>query len=81
MDGDGREGVEEEGRELVQAVEHQRVLPDHDGEHQRSHAEDIVSLVGAVFSFLLINTEIYPGLSLVKLLHYCPLIGRELQRG
>ena len=54
MDGDGWEGVEEERRELVQAVEHQRVLPDDDGEHQRSHAEDIVSLVGvAVISFLL----------------------------
>ena len=24
--------------------------------------------------------EIYPGLSLVELLHYCPLIGRELRR-
>ena len=24
------------------------------------------------------RTDIYPGLSLVKRLHYCPLIGREL---
>ena len=26
-----------------------------------------------------INYDIYPGLSLVELLHCCPLIGRELQ--
>ena len=47
VDGDWWKGVEEERRELVQAVEHQRVLPDEDGEHQRSHAEDVVSLVAS----------------------------------
>ena len=44
MDSDWWEGVEEERRELVQTVEHKRVLPDEDGEHQGAHAEDIVSL-------------------------------------
>ena len=44
MNHDGREGVEEEGGELVQAVEHQAVLPDDDGEHQWSHTQDIIGL-------------------------------------
>ena len=33
---------------------------------------------GDVWALIHHNREIYPGLSLVKLLHYCPLIGREL---
>ena len=44
MGSDGRKAVEEEGCELVQAVEHQAVPPDDQGEHQWSHAEDIVGL-------------------------------------
>ena len=46
--------MEEERRELVQTVEHQRVLPDNDGEHQGAHAEDIVSLM--VDNSFLLNT-------------------------
>ena len=44
MDHDGREGVEKEGGEFVQTVEHQTVLPDDDGTHERAHAQDIVGL-------------------------------------
>ena len=44
VNSDGREAVEEEGCELVQAMEHQAVPPDDQGEHQGSHAEDIVGL-------------------------------------
>ena len=39
-----REGVKEEGGELVKAVEHEAVLPDNDGTHERTHAENIVGL-------------------------------------
>ena len=38
------EDVEEDGCELVQAVEHQAVLPDYDGQHKDTHGEDIVGL-------------------------------------
>ena len=36
------EQMKEEGGHLVQTVEHQAVLPDYYGEHQRTHAEDVV---------------------------------------
>ena len=44
MHDDRREGVKEEGGELVKAVEHEAVLPDDDGTHERTHAENIVGL-------------------------------------
>lgn len=36
--------MKEEGGELVKAVEHEAVLPDDDGAHERTHAENIVGL-------------------------------------
>ena len=36
--------MEKEGGEFVQTVEHQTVLPDDDGTHERAHAQDIVGL-------------------------------------
>ena len=39
-----REGVEEEGGELVEAVKHQTVLPDDDGEHEWAHTQNIIRL-------------------------------------
>ena len=34
-----------DGGQLVKAVEDEAVLPDHDGVHENSHAEDVVGLV------------------------------------
>ena len=34
-----------DGGQLVEAVEDEAVLPDHDGVHENSHAEDVVGLV------------------------------------
>ena len=39
-----RKGVKKEWGELVEAVEHETVLPDDDGAHEGAHAEDVVSL-------------------------------------
>ena len=38
------ECVQEERGELVETVEHEAVLPDDDGTHERAHAENIVGL-------------------------------------
>ena len=46
MDVERREEVEEEGGELVQAVEDQAVLPHHDCGHQSPHTQNIVGLGG-----------------------------------
>ena len=46
-----RKGVKEEGGELVKAVEHEAVLPDDDGTHERTHAENIVGLVSTISIF------------------------------
>ena len=43
------EGVEEDGGELVHAVEHQAVLPDYNGQHEDTHTEDIVGLRGTKY--------------------------------
>ena len=43
-----RKGVKEEGGELVKAVEHEAVLPDDDGAHERTHAENIVGLLWTI---------------------------------
>ena len=45
VDSEGRKDVDVNRGELVNAVEHQGVLPHHDGVHQDAHAEDIVGLV------------------------------------
>ena len=42
--GERGEDMDEDGGELVKAVEHQAVLPDYDSEHKYAHAEDIVCL-------------------------------------
>ena len=40
-----RQDVDVDGGQLVEAVEDEAVLPDHDGVHENSHAEDVVGLV------------------------------------
>jgi hypothetical protein len=37
-------GVDQDGRELVQAVEDKAVLPHHYGQHEDAHGQDIVGL-------------------------------------
>ena len=53
---------------------YQKILAEYD-EAQRS-MKDEEGIGGASVA---LRVEIYPGFSLVELLHYCALIGRELQ--
>ena len=50
----GREGVKEEGGELVERVEDEGVAPDDDREAYRTHTQHIVGLKPELGSFFLI---------------------------
>ena len=44
VEGEPRHGVDEDGGELVEAVEHEAVLPHHNGEHHHTHGQHVVGL-------------------------------------
>ena len=44
VEGEGRQGVEQQGGQPVQGVQHQAVLPHHDGVHQAAQAQHVVRI-------------------------------------